>query len=352
MKKRLCALIIPLLLVFLAPNMNLNTYEIKALASSPEPSGLAYFDIPENTNIIAHDPDPLFPSPMPSMPPLRKTIVNYVNIYRTPDIFSESLAVLDQGTTVEVIEPDSLGGFDKVKYGDIVGYVLCDWISTLRPAEKNKSKPVRQIDKTKPMIAITFDDGPCFATPRILDTFEKYNSAATFFVNGKCVVRHPEMLKQIENSGCEVANHSWSHYRLPTQQKGIIEYEIRSTTEIINEYLEHKEKLLRPPYGAYNNIVLETARADGLPIVKWNVEPKDWLTKNAQKTYDYILSNAADGSIILCHDQISSTAEVMEYIVPELIFQGYQLVTVSELFECKNIELLPGEVYMSAVLEN
>lgn len=201
----------------------------------------------------------------------------------------------------------------------------------------------RRIDPNKPMVALTYDDGPHRTyTNRILDTLEKYNSAATFFELGERAVNCADVIKREVELGCEVANHSYSHPNLATLSAGGVSSQISRTNDVIYNACGIRPKLVRPPYGSNNSTVRNNA---GAPIILWSIDTLDWKYRNASYVTSVIKSNVTDGSVILMHSLYDSTATATEIIVPWLLSQGYQLVTVSELAEARGIKMQNGKVY-------
>lgn len=202
----------------------------------------------------------------------------------------------------------------------------------------------REIDPSKPMIALTFDDGPAEGTMRILEMLEQYNQAATFFVVGSNAKYYQDTLKKMEEIGCEIGNHTYNHPNLTNCAVATILEEISSTNEYIFNAVGHNATLIRPPYGAYNDIVKENV---SVPLILWSVDTRDWATKSTTSTVNSVLTDAKDGSIVLMHDIHESTVDAACILIPELVDQGYELVTVSELAFYKGIELEPGGAYYS-----
>ncbi len=202
----------------------------------------------------------------------------------------------------------------------------------------------------KPLIALTFDDGPREDTTNvILDELEKHDAKATFFVIGKEAKQYPEILKREAASGHEIANHTWSHKTLTKLSEKTIESEVEKTDDFVEETINFRPKLLRSPGGSINNKVKKIANK---PFIYWSIDTKDWKTNDEKKTIDAILKNASDGDIILMHDRVKSTAEAVKTIIPELINRGFCLVTVSEMFRLKNIPLEKGRQYTKAIEED
>ena len=208
--------------------------------------------------------------------------------------------------------------------------------------------PDGKTDPSRPMVALTFDDGPSAnATGRILNVLQKYNAKATFFIVGSRLDSGSlkNLLKTADSLGCEIGNHTYSHKDLTKLNAAGIQSEISKTDVTVESIISKTPQLVRPTYGKYNPAVLS---AVNFPLICWSIDTEDWLTRNADKTINNIKSNVKNGDIILMHDLYSSTADACETIIPYLIDKGYQLVTVSELFYYRGIDLKAGNVYRNA----
>ncbi|MCL1976649.1 MAG: polysaccharide deacetylase family protein, partial [Candidatus Bathyarchaeota archaeon] len=181
------------------------------------------------------------------------------------------------------------------------------------------------------IIALTFDDGPAEYTNRILDTLSENNCKATFFVIGRQINSHAQTLIRASSQGCEILGHSWDHEHLETLTANELRQNLQDTNNAIFNLLGTQPKMYRPPYGETGGNIISVSKEMDLAIIKWSVDPKDWEHKNADMTYDGIMNYVTNGSIILCHDIVSTTADAMEQIIPELVSRGYTLTTVSEL---------------------
>src|SRR5699024_3764074 len=101
---------------------------------------------------------------------------------------------------------------------------------------------------------------------------------------------------------------------------------------------------MRPPYGAINSTVLAEAKKQGLCVVNWSLDTEDWKTKNADDTYKMVMT-ATDGDVVLLHDIHEYNINAVERFVPDLIAEGYQLVTVSEMYAARGETLDPGTIH-------
>lgn len=185
------------------------------------------------------------------------------------------------------------------------------------------------VDPTKKMVALTFDDGPKpETTTKVLETLEKYDAKATFFMLGQQVKAHPELTKDIQSRGHEIGNHSWSHPVLPSLPDERIKEEVLNTNAIIKETLGEEPTVFRPPYGAVNDKVRAHLTH---PVIMWDVDTLDWKHRNPAQLLDFVKKYTHDRSIVLMHDIHQSTADGLDQVMQFLQNEGYQFVTVSEL---------------------
>ncbi len=200
----------------------------------------------------------------------------------------------------------------------------------------------------KPLIALTFDDGPAEHTPRLLDILKKNGAKATFFIVGNLIEGGKAIIKRAYDEGHEIGNHTFTHAHLTYIPKEDILSELSKTSEALCEITGEMPKLSRPPYGSYNETVAEAGRELGLAFINWTVNTMDWSTQNADAVHKEIMSTSEGGFIMLCHDSHKSTVDAMERVVVELIEKGFELVTVSELMAHYGKPLSAGDLYESA----
>lgn len=199
------------------------------------------------------------------------------------------------------------------------------------------------IDPNKPMVALTFDDGPLTSvTTRILDVLEANDSRATFFVVGNRVNTYKSCVERAYGMGCEIGNHSYSHQTLTVVDASAMKSQIDQTNEAVKKITGEAPVLVRAPGGSTSSTVLSNIK---MPFIGWSIDTLDWKSRNASSVVSAIKTNVKDGSIILMHDLYASTASATETIVPWLIKQGYQVVTVSEMMACNGYNLQSGKVY-------
>lgn len=200
----------------------------------------------------------------------------------------------------------------------------------------------RKIDKSKKMIALTFDDGPNYNTSKIIDVLNKYDIKATFFVLGSRAINNKDILKKMVDSGMEIGNHTYNHLLLTKYDENKIRSEIEDTSEVIYSATKKRPKLLRPSYGSVNNKIKKVAN---MPIIIWDIDTLDWKYHNSKRITSRVVNKVRDGDIILMHDIYSASLNALSNIIPILQDNGYEFVTIDELFYYKGISLENGKVY-------
>lgn len=209
--------------------------------------------------------------------------------------------------------------------------------------------PEMHVDPDKPMVALTFDDGPSAHTQRLLDIFRQHGGKGTFFVLGNTLDNRRDTLKRMVAEGHEIGNHSWSHRQFTNIDIDEVKDQIMMTRAKIYDITGVDCTVVRPPYGACNDEIRALGKEIGVSYINWSVDTLDWKTKNADAVYKEIMKDAADGHIILCHDLHKTTVDAMEKVIPALIKEGYQLVTVSELLTCRGGTVQAGKMYYKQV---
>ena len=208
------------------------------------------------------------------------------------------------------------------------------------------------LDPDKPMIALTFDDGPVAGvTDKILDILSKHNAQATFFICGWRIKRAPELLTRTLAEGNELGNHTYNHENLKKLKSKEIYATVKSTNRAIEDVTGVTPKLLRPPGGACGNGP-GAAKHLGMIVVLWSQSGNVHLT-NPDEIVSTVFRQPVNGrelqsgDIVLLHDTHDYMVEAVEKLVPALQEAGYQLVTVSDLLHYAECGFIPGATYRS-----
>lgn len=199
----------------------------------------------------------------------------------------------------------------------------------------------RYLDITKPMVALTWDDGPKSSVGNhLMDVLEANNGRGTFFVVGERIDKDPDEVKRMVADGHEVGNHSWDHDE-KLSKKGVdyIRSEFDKTNQKVQELTGVTPTLARLPGGIASEDVKSTLT---MPMIFWSIDTLDWKTKNAQSTIDAIQGNIKDGDIVLMHELYDATSQACDTVIPWLNQQGYQMVTVSELIQFRQAAVAGG----------
>lgn len=189
----------------------------------------------------------------------------------------------------------------------------------------------------KKKIALTFDDGPSKTnTAAILEVLKEYEIKATFFVIGENAEKDPERIRSIYDAGHEIGNHTYSHIYISKVSEEKLRGEIKKTEDILFEITGEKPRVFRPPGGFYNDASLAVLEELGYQCVLWSVDTRDWSMPKSDKVASHVEGSASAGDIILFHDLEDKrlpTVAALKQILPKLIENGYEFVTISELFE-------------------
>ena len=184
-------------------------------------------------------------------------------------------------------------------------------------------------------IALTFDDGPHpIYTNEILEILEEYGVKATFFVIGQNLNFWGDLITQEAAMGHEIGNHTYSHSNLKNLCENDIKREIMEAENAVLEYTSVRPRLLRPPEGKVCDTVCRIAAEGDYTVVCWSIDTRDWDHTSVDNIVNNVLSSVEVGDIILFHDFVSGkspTPEALRRIIPALLSEGYEFVTVSEL---------------------
>lgn len=204
-------------------------------------------------------------------------------------------------------------------------------------------------DSVKKMIALCFDDGPGTDSSKTLaEGLKERGQKATFFELGQMIEENPEVCQFISDCGSEIAIHGFTHSDFTQMGVDGTLKEVQETADLIKKYTGKTPTHVRPPYGSYNDDIQSALLDAGYDLIMWNVDTLDWKTRDASSVCDAIVNNGADGGDILClHDIYESTAEGVLRAVDQLVEQGYQFVTISELQATRD-KFVAGRIWLSA----
>jgi peptidoglycan/xylan/chitin deacetylase (PgdA/CDA1 family) len=182
--------------------------------------------------------------------------------------------------------------------------------------------------RDRPVVALTFDDGPSEYTPGFLDVLREKHVPATFFEIGQEMAGREDTMRRILSEGDEIGNHTMHHTEYPGYS------EIAPDSALIERYTHFAPCLFRPPGGGADSSVISTAASLGMQTITWDVDPRDWTTPGSAAVYSRVVGAARPGSIILMHDgggPRGGTLTALPAIIDTLRGRGYGFATVSAL---------------------
>lgn len=205
-------------------------------------------------------------------------------------------------------------------------------------AGTNRKLPIYCVDTAEKKIAISFDAAwGNDDTHTLIEILKEYDVPATFFVVGAWVDKYPESVKELSAAGHRVQNHSNTHPYMTQISAVQMTDEITSCNDKIKEITGIAPTLFRPPYGDYDNAVIETVEGLNMYPIQWSVDSLDWKDNaTAQSIYNRVTSKVTNGSIVLFHNDADHTPEALPNILKTLKEQGYEFVFIDDLIMKEN----------------
>ena len=199
---------------------------------------------------------------------------------------------------------------------------------------KDRKIPIYSVETDKPQVALSFDAAwGNEDTQILLDILEKHNIHATFFMTGGWVESYPDDVKAIAAAGHDLGNHSENHKQMSTLSAGECETELMEVHNKVKDLTGLDMTLFRPPYGDYNNQLVEVSNGLGYHVIQWNVDSLDWKDYGADDIVSRVLNHKelGNGTIILMHNGAKYTKDALERIITGLQEKGYTIVPISQL---------------------
>ena len=218
----------------------------------------------------------------------------------------------------------------------VIGITYASEKGTVRATSGSSGKelPIYCVGTEEKKISLSFDGAwGNEDTQDILDVLEKHNVKVTFFMTGGWVEKFPEDVKKIIEAGHDMGNHSENHKQMSQLSLEDCKEEIMTVHNKVKELTGYEMTLFRPPYGDYNNTVVQAVKECGYHCVQWDVDSLDWKDYGVDSIVDTVCNHKhlGNGSIILCHNGAKYTAKALDAMITNLKEQGYTLVPISEL---------------------
>ena len=207
---------------------------------------------------------------------------------------------------------------------------------------ESRRLPIYCVQTEAPKVSLSFDAAwGNEDTNDLLSILAKHNIKTTFFMTGGWVESYPEDVKAISDAGHDLGNHSENHKQMSQLSAEECKDEIQKVHDKVKELTGKDMFLFRPPYGDYNDTLIEAANGLGYHVIQWDVDSLDWKDYGA----DAIVSKVVDhphlgnGSIILMHNGATYTKDALEQVISGLTDKGYEIVPISELIYTENYEM-------------
>ncbi len=202
----------------------------------------------------------------------------------------------------------------------------------IQTANTERLIPIYYVDAKEKVCSISFDAAwGNEQTQTLLDILDKYKVKTTFFLVGDWVDNYPESVKEIDARGHDVGNHSNTHAHMTQISREEQQSEITQCNEKITAITGKEVTLFRPPYGEYDNSVVETCNGLSMYCTQWNIDSLDWKDPSPQDMVNRIENKLCEGSIILLHNGAKNTPEALPLIIEMIHSKGYKIVPISQL---------------------
>ncbi len=196
----------------------------------------------------------------------------------------------------------------------------------------------------KPIVALTFDDGPhARYTPALLKVLDRYGIAASFFWLGICVDCAPTVAREVWNRGHWIGLHGYDHRSFPLLSTTELQQSLAQTQRAIAQacgvdlaYVQRHVRDVRPPNGLFTPQTLRQLRQWSYRPVMWSVVPEDWVRPGVEAVVQRVLVQTSNGAHIVLHDGYhggEDVAETVDRLIPQLLDRGYEFVTIDQLWQ-------------------
>lgn len=210
-----------------------------------------------------------------------------------------------------------------IKAGEVVSVLV---------SGATKLNPIYAVDTEEKKIAFSFDaTWGNTRTPLILQILADNNIRTTFFLTNIWINSYPQLAREIADRGHETGLHSANHPELTKLPIERVRQELLDNSKMIEDITGQKPVLFRPPFGAYNNNVINVAKEEGLVPIQWSVDSLDWKNLSSEAIFKRVTEKIKPGAIVLFHNDGTNTPQSLQPIINYLRNENYEIVPISEL---------------------
>ena len=207
-------------------------------------------------------------------------------------------------------------------------------------AQSIKKLPIYSVDTSENKVAISFDAAwGADKTSEIIQICNSYNVKATFFLVGFWIEKYPEMVKEIYNNGFEIGIHSSTHPDMTKLSKNEIRKELQDNIKLVEDITGFTPKLFRPPYGYYNNDLIDVCESLNLSCIEWSVDSLDWKGLSASELSGRVINQAKNGSIVLFHNNSDNIIDGLKMVLTYFQTKQTEVVSIGDLIYYDNFSI-------------
>lgn len=197
--------------------------------------------------------------------------------------------------------------------------------------------PIYQVQTDEKICALTFDAAwGADKTEKILNVLKEKNVGGTFFLVGFWSEKYEDLIKKIDEQGLDIGTHSNTHPKMSSLTELQINNELDISIEKITKVTGKPVTLFRPPFGDYNDRLINICDSKGLKTIQWNIDTLDWKGISANQIFERVKAGLVPGSIILCHNNSDHIVDALPMMIDYILSQGYKIVNLSELLYSNN----------------
>lgn len=192
--------------------------------------------------------------------------------------------------------------------------------------------PIYSVDTKEKKVALTFDAAwGSDKTEKIVEILKEKGVGGTFFLVGFWIEKNSDKVKMIDDAGIDIGTHSSSHPKMSQLSEDSMNQELQGSMDLITNITGKQVKFFRPPFGDYNDTLINVASNLGLKTIQWDVDTLDWKGLSASEILARVKSSVKNGSIILCHNNSDHILDALPLMIDYLKNEGYSMVNISSL---------------------
>ncbi len=200
--------------------------------------------------------------------------------------------------------------------------------------------PIYSVETNEKKVALTFDAAwGSDKTEKIVNTLKDAGVSGTFFLVGFWIEQNADKVKFIDEAGFDIGTHSNTHPKMSTLSESQMNNELKTSMDMITKITGKPVKFFRPPFGDYNDKLVQVAGNLNLKTIQWDVDSLDWKGLSATEILSRVKQSVKNGSIILCHNNSDNILEALPLMLDYLKSQGYKMVKISELVYEENYHI-------------